>query len=88
LASRKRAQIVGRFLLRAAGPDVEVIRKRDRVSPKPAGSADADLVSALANFGASKKVARSAAELAAAQLPAGSFDDRFRVAVQSLKRSA
>ena len=55
LASRKRAQIVGRFLLRAAGPDVEVIRKRDRVSPKPAGSADADLVSALANFGASKR---------------------------------
>lgn len=87
LASRRRAQCVGRFLLRAAGPDVVTMRP-SQVPIAAVNSNLSDLVSGLRGLGASISEARSAAGLAVNQLPAGSFEDQFKAAVRLLRKSA
>lgn len=89
LSSKARLRAAAHFLNRLAGVEAPTPRKmssaiRRRAVRRPSSNLEgvaADVYSALRNFGATRATAFMAAQAAAAELPAGSFEELFRVAL-------
>jgi hypothetical protein len=99
LSSRTRLQRVARLMLSIAGPPeclsrVKVGTRRTakrstEAKPEPAPSQiEQDIASALANFGARKSDAATAARYAVQARPAAGFDELFRIALNKSKLAA
>lgn len=92
LCSAKRARQAARILTSVAeGLDAFHGTARRAKAPAPAALVDeahADLTAALVQMGAKKSAAAVAAKAAIERIPAGSFTDRFRTAVQLIPKNA
>ncbi len=87
LASRQRALWAGNFLLRVAGPSQRVMKVESEKTAQVKIRKDdnpvfAEVVLALRGLGTDQKTARWAAGQATMRLPAGDFNETFRLASQ------